>query len=199
MLHSTVGELEAQRQALLAALERASTDGLTGLSNHAALQQRLEEEMARARRHEAPLAVVMLDLDHFKRINDTYGHPVGDAVLRASGALLRSLARESDVVGRYGGEEFAAILIETDAEGARRFAERFRAALAALDAVEVAGRPVRATVSVGVAARSHADVTAADLVARADRALYEAKSAGRDRTVVAVPPARRQPELAELA
>lgn len=158
----------------------AMFDGLTGLYNRRALSLRLAETFAAARRHDQPLALVMLDLDHFKEINDLHGHPVGDRVLRDLADVIRMCLRESDYAGRYGGEEFAVVLPGADANGARGVAERIR------QRVE-AGRPSAAsvdptvTVSGGVAALGPGMVGPLDLVAAADGALYVAKRAGRNR------------------
>ena len=159
-----------------AALARlAATDGLTGLLNQRALHERLAEEFARASCHQQPLSVLMLDLDHFKIINDTRGHEAGDDALRAMADVLRGAARESDVVGRCGGEEFIVVLPQTDAGSARPVAERIRAA------VEAADGPLNAvTVSIGVCALcpDHADF--AVLLRCVDAALYRSKAAGRN-------------------
>jgi len=106
--------------------EWAIRDGLTGLYNHRHFQELLRTEMARARRYGQPLACLMLDLDHFKDVNDTYGHPFGDRVLKRLAATLTDVAREVDIIARYGGEEFVVVLPNTDREGARRLAERVR-------------------------------------------------------------------------
>ncbi len=165
--------------------EWAIRDGLTGLYNHRHFQEQLLTEFARARRYAQPLACLMIDLDHFKRINDTCGHPFGDEVLKQLARTLTDVARQADIIARYGGEEFVVVLPSTDLEGARRFAERVRA--------EVAARPVRAdgqavdiTLSVGVAtSRTPGVDNERALIKRADAALYEAKRAGRNRVCVA--------------
>ncbi|MEJ7801445.1 MAG: sensor domain-containing diguanylate cyclase [Ilumatobacter sp.] len=156
------------------------TDSVTALPNRRALTERLDLEAARTKRHGSPLAVAMIDVDDFKQYNDTYGHAAGDTALREVSDSLRSEGRASDLVGRWGGEEFVAILPETDTEGAMLLAERFRRA------VEV-GTATRTplTVSVGVANSSgdHVDVDA--LVVAADEALYRAKAAGRNTVMAA--------------
>lgn len=165
--------------------EWAIRDGLTGLYNHRHFQELLRTEMARARRYGQPLACLMLDIDHFKQVNDTYGHPLGDEVLKRLAATLTDVAREVDIIARYGGEEFVVIAPNTDREGARRLAERIRAAVGDR-AVEFEGEPVCTTVSIGVA--THHDPGVADergLVKRADAALYHAKRNGRDQVCVA--------------
>lgn len=167
----------------------AQTDSLTGCHNHRSLYERLEIELDRNRRHQRPVSALLLDIDHFKHINDTYGHPVGDEVLAAVGATLRAGVRQYDVVGRTGGEEFTILLPDTDLELALTVAERLRGALADTPTPE----PV--TVSIGVAASNvHAD-GAKELIHAADTALYVAKRAGRDRVVVApTEPADAQPD-----
>jgi diguanylate cyclase (GGDEF)-like protein/PAS domain S-box-containing protein len=156
--------------------QMATTDGLTGVNNRAAFNTKLAEEYDRATRYEHPLSVVMLDVDHFKPFNDTFGHPAGDEVLRAVARTLKESARSSDVVARYGGEEFVIVLPDTDYAGAMVLAERFRRA--------VAGQPwdKRAvTVSVGVATLTPTTGSAEELVEEADQALYRSKEAGRNR------------------
>jgi diguanylate cyclase len=159
----------------------SSTDGLTGLPNHTAWLQAVDRELARCRRTAQRAAVLMIDLDHFKAINDSHGHAAGDAVLRQVAQVLRQALRAQDLPGRYGGEEFGVLLPGSDAGGAETIAERIRARIEA--AVPEAGRAVRVTASIGCAALEPADEGAAAWVARADRALYRAKAAGRNRAV----------------
>ncbi len=164
----------------------ATTDALTGLPNKRYLVDALARDVARADRAGTSLAVVMLDVDHFKKFNDTWGHRTGDLVLAAVGAVLKRSVRVGDIPARYGGEEFTAILPGADPEGARVVAERIRAAL---EATEVAGPkgPLKVTASFGVAIVKgpNCQGAAETLVARADAALYEAKRAGRNCVVVA--------------
>lgn len=163
--------------------ELSVLDGLTRLLNRRAIFERLSEEIERARRYRQPLSVVLCDFDFFKRINDRFGHLVGDAVLREGAAALRKSLRTTDLLGRYGGEEFLAVLPQVDLEAARQAAERLRRDLAD-HPLEIATVPQqRITASFGVAALSElAGRTVADeLVGIADRRLYEAKAAGRDR------------------
>ncbi|HXE46633.1 MAG TPA: GGDEF domain-containing protein [Conexibacter sp.] len=161
---------------------RASTDALTGLPNARSVRATLKRMVAQANRSELPLAALLLDLDHFKQINDTYGHGRGDEVLAASAEAMRSAVRESDFVGRYGGEEFLLLLPDTDSEGALRSAEAVRAAVGAV-AVPNVDRPV--TTSVGVAVLGADGIDGDTLVRAADRALYAAKSLGRNRVASA--------------
>ncbi len=166
----------------------ARTDPLTGIPNRRYLDEIVHAECARARRQGTTLSVAMADLDHFKLVNDDYGHPAGDEVLIAASQLARRTCREMDVVGRYGGDEFVFILPAADLEAAGAFAERFRQRLA-----EECFRPcpeaeITLTVSLGTAGTkgAHAD-RPAELLKRADRALYQAKADGRNRTCLYLP------------
>ena len=159
--------------------ELSATDALTGLPHHTAWQRAVEREFARARRYGQPAAVLMLDLDHFKSVNDVHGHATGDAVLRTVGGILRQLLRAHDVAGRYGGEEFGLLLPGTTRAGAEAIAERIRARLDSR--VMVPEHGLRVTTSIGCAALEPGDTSAAAWIARADRALYRAKAAGRNR------------------
>jgi diguanylate cyclase (GGDEF)-like protein len=180
-----LGEQNVALRALsdrLAAL--STTDPLTGVPNRRALDEHLADEMARARRYGTPLAVVMLDLDHFKRLNDHYGHAAGDNVLRHVARVLEGEKRRGDTIARYGGEEFVAILSHADSTAAQIWAERVRARLGA-SAVEIAGTIVNVTASFGVAAAAGEGVPAGQtLLEAADSALYDAKARGRNRVVV---------------
>lgn len=158
----------------------ANTDPLTGCVNRRAMLDRLERELDRARRYVHSLTVLMIDLDWFKKINDTRGHLVGDTVLRQLGELLRREARSVDIVARYGGEEFTIILPDTDLEGGIVFAERVRERASQHDYSET-DDPLHVTVSVGVATFENGDdMTAERMIAQADAALYRAKEAGRN-------------------
>ncbi|MBI5103438.1 MAG: diguanylate cyclase [Solirubrobacterales bacterium] len=159
----------------------AYTDELTGLPNRRGATRRLDALLSRSRRHQRDLAVLLLDADHFKAVNDRHGHAVGDAVLRELAALLRSRVRREDVVGRWGGEELVVALSDTDEAGAAALAEDLRAAVAA-QPLRADGVDVPLTVSIGVASWRGEDLDG--LVMRADRALYAAKEAGRNRIVV---------------
>jgi diguanylate cyclase len=166
-----------QQNRLLAAL--SSTDGLSGLLNKVHWEQAVAKEFARCGRIGHPSAVMMIDIDHFKAINDTYGHPVGDEVIRAVADILRDALRRHDIPARYGGEEFGVILPGTEAAGTAAIAERIRKRIeySTLDALH----RVRATVSIGIADFDARDAGHAAWIARADRALYAAKARGRNR------------------
>ena len=165
----------------------ASTDALTGLPSRRALEDGLRREAARLERRQGSFSLVLLDLDHFKSVNDRYGHPKGDEVLRAVGRLLRHHTRNIDLPARLGGEEFAVLLVDCGQAGAVTFAERFRAALSGLR-VEAGEEQVRVTASFGVA-EAGPGVGVEELTAAADEALYRAKRGGRDRVAVAESPA----------
>jgi diguanylate cyclase (GGDEF)-like protein len=157
---------------------QALVDGLTGLANRRAASDALHGETARAERLETPLSVVLADLDEFKEVNDAHGHAVGDEVLRVVAEVLRETLRESDVAGRWGGEEFLLLLPGADEEGAAQLAERVRVALAARSIPSVPGLHV--TASFGVAEYA-GETTPEQLLEAADGALYRAKRAGKGR------------------
>jgi two-component system, cell cycle response regulator len=158
----------------------ATTDGLTGLMNRRTLNAQLTARVREAQRYRRPLSLLLVDIDHFKKVNDTHGHPAGDAVLRGVAAVARAQARETDVVARYGGEEMAVVLPETDAAGARAIAERLRAAVEGTAHATEHGT-LRVTISVGVATWPGGGQSADELLTTADRALYRAKQTGRNR------------------
>jgi len=164
----------------------ATTDALTGLMNRRAAMAALEFEIARSSRYGHPLSFLLLDVDHFKNVNDKRGHGAGDAVLAALGRLFGSLRRKSDIVARWGGEEFVLALTSTDLEGGKVLAERLRLAVERMEIIDPDGSTIPITVSVGITAYSVGQTLEA-LVDRADRAMYAAKLAGRNR-VVAAPP-----------
>lgn len=158
----------------------ASTDGLTELYNHRTFQERLAQEVDRANRYGRPLSLLMIDVDHFKVYNDTYGHPQGDAVLRAIARLLREISRTSDTVARYGGEEFALILPETDRLNAEKIGNRLREQVEQYPFPGEERMPQgMLTVSIGVATHTLAS-SKETLLRAADAALYAAKHAGRN-------------------
>jgi two-component system cell cycle response regulator len=172
---------ESELTSVRAVADAARKDPLTGCFNRGYFDQRLEAEAARAQRNERSTSLVVLDLDHFKRINDKYGHAAGDAVLRAVGQALRSATRVEDVVARYGGEEFAIIVPGATQLGAALLAQRVRIAISQL-AVDVETQLLYPTASVGVATLERGqDVSAHALLRAADDALYAAKRGGRNR------------------
>ncbi len=170
--------------------EQAVTDELTGLSNVRELQRALDRELERGHRFDTPVSFVILDLDDFKQVNDTYGHQQGDRVLVEVAGVLRRLSRDIDLPARYGGEEFAVVLSQTDLEGARHAAERMRSAIEALRIPRLDGHPdpIRVTASFGVASVMAAGADKRSLIAAADAALYRAKRAGKNRVEVAGAP-----------
>jgi diguanylate cyclase (GGDEF)-like protein len=175
--------------------DQSIKDALTGLYNRRYMEETLARELARSRRHDKPLAVVVADLDHFKRINDTHGHQAGDAVLRAAARQMAGLVRASDVACRYGGEEFVLILPDSTKEDALRKAQALCDAVRAT-AIKHDGEAIRVTASFGVAAWPGDGHEAVALVEAADRALYDAKRAGRDQVVAAgTAPAMSAPAL----
>jgi diguanylate cyclase (GGDEF)-like protein len=164
--------------------EQATTDGLTGLVNHRTFQERFSAMLGRADRLKFPVSLILTDIDHFKKVNDTYGHPVGDEVLRRVAAILAGSARKIDIVARYGGEEFAIVLEATDRAGARQLAERIRVDVSQ-QVFQSSKGSFKATLSLGVASYPD-DATAKDvIIARADQSLYAAKHGGRNQTVCA--------------
>ncbi len=166
------------------------TDVLTGWYNRRYLQVRIKEELARARRCSTPLTCLMLDVDHFKRVNDSHGHAAGDRVLREIAQRIDSQVRATDVAARYGGEEFVILLPDTDADSGALLAERIRREIAATPFDIGGGKRIPVTASIGIAGaapgRGDVDLKTVGeaLIARADVALYRAKSAGRDRVAV---------------
>lgn len=161
----------------------SSTDRLTGLYNRGHWEESLRAAYARHQRYGNAVSLVMLDIDHFKRVNDAYGHQAGDKVIEQVARLLREHVRDSDVAGRYGGEEFGVVLSDTDSNGARTFAERLRHSVEALE-VLYNDQSIRFTISLGVADLSPPSNSHADLIAWADQALYTSKKTGRNRVTV---------------
>ena len=172
-----------QRARLFDATERmATTDGLTGLLNHRTFQGRLDELLLAAQRYGRKLSVILCDIDHFKSVNDTYGHPVGDQVLKAVARVLVREARTTDLVARYGGEEFAVVMPETDTAGGLVIAERIRERIAQL-VTDTPQGPLKVTLSLGLATFPDDGVRKAELVEKADAGLYHAKRHGRNQSV----------------
>ena len=162
----------------------ATVDPLTGIANRQAVLARVDEELLRAARYRRPLSVILIDLDHFKRLNDNHGHAAGDLVLRRVGALLAKNVRTTDTAGRWGGEEFLIVLPETDPDAAASVAEKLRRTMARETVQLMDGETVSVTMSAGVAG-GHGDVLLPDVLVRdADAALYSAKALGRDQVYV---------------
>lgn len=177
--------LGLQRVALYRQVQESSThDGLTGLLVRRTFRERLEEETERAVRRGVPVTFLMVDLDKFKDVNDTYGHLVGDVVLKEVAQLIRGSVREMDLVGRYGGEEFGVVLPEAEKELGVQIAERIRRTIESTP-IRAYDEEIRMTVSVGVALCPSQASTAEDLVEKADQAMYRAKGMGRNRTILA--------------
>ncbi len=160
----------------------ATTDGLTGLTNHRTFQDRFADLLERARRHGLKAAVLLCDVDHFKKVNDNYGHPVGDEVLRRVARVLMDVARKIDITARYGGEEFVVVLENTGLDQARQVGERIRQEVARI-VVETEKGPLKVTQSIGVACFPDDAGDRAQLIERADHALYHAKHSGRNQVV----------------
>jgi diguanylate cyclase (GGDEF)-like protein len=180
-VEEALAEQNRRLQAMNQELDRlASTDALTGLFNRRHLMERLAQELERSVRYGNPLSVLLLDLDHFKQVNDTHGHLVGDAVLRRAGEVIADCARNIDLPGRYGGEEFALVLPQTDITGARELAERLRRRLGQIAHHDSAGKPFHVTCSIGVAS-VQGNANANWILKHADDALYRAKADGRNR------------------
>ena len=169
---------------------QALVDGLTGLANRRQADEALASELARTERLGGPVGLILADVDDFKAVNDRFGHPTGDVVLRDLADALRENVREIDTAARWGGEEFAVILPGTDLEGAAQVAERIRAALAEREILSVDGAPLHVTASFGVAT-STATTTVQQLVEAADESLYRAKRAGKDRVYAGTDPVTR--------
>lgn len=160
--------------------ELATRDSLTGLLNRRELSRLLDEELERAKRYQRPMAILWIDFDHFKDVNDTYGHAAGDSVLKSVSKLFLDSVRSVDWVGRFGGEEFVIVLPEMDVNEARETAERLRTRVSSVPQPLGDGSAVRLTISVGVAVYPNHGLTSAQLRAAADRAMYQAKARGRD-------------------
>ncbi len=185
-VHFKIKALQEELRATNKRLEELSnTDGLTKLYNRRYFMELLELEFQRARRYESNLAFVMIDIDHFKDFNDTYGHLLGDRILVEIAAILQENLRIHDIVGRYGGEEFALLTPETDQRGALVVAERYRRRIEDFVLME-GNRNLKVTISLGIAFCPHAQINSVDdLIRLADNALYKAKRNGRNRVELA--------------
>ena len=173
--------MEAIRAGQEKLIQRANTDSLTELYNHRYFQERLAAELSRAARYKHPLSMVMLDVDHFKNLNDTYGHPFGDLVLQQIAKILVGESRDIDIVARYGGEEFALILPETKTKDALILAERLRSAIQHHPFIEPEGRSVPVTISLGLSQYPVHSLEREGLIMAADLAMYQSKTLGRNR------------------
>lgn len=180
-IYSQMSERSSELVKLNAQLEQmATTDGLTGLYNHRHFYARLTEEVKRAKRYQHPLSMIMADIDEFKKFNDTFGHLTGDSVLRIIAGLVSENARENDLVARYGGEELAIILPETDLATTHLVAERMRRVIeSSPELIKLSGKSV--TVSFGLAQLDETTDNCSDFVNKADVMLYRAKEKGRNR------------------
>jgi two-component system, cell cycle response regulator len=161
---------------------QASRDDLTGIPNRAAILKVLRRSLAKARHGDTPVSIILADVDRFKQVNDTYGHMVGDAVLRRTATLLQSHLRHEDLVGRYGGEEFLIVLPGSDAQRAFDVAERVRTYVES-QSITTSVAKLSLTVSLGIATTTGDILQSEELISAADEALYEAKHAGRNRAV----------------
>ena len=163
---------------------QASTDGLTGLMNRRYFLSRAGEELKRVQRYEGSAAFLILDIDHFKQVNDTYGHATGDDALRWIAAICNEVLRKTDLLGRIGGEEFAALLLEADAAKALLISERLRKTVQDTLFYDAQGQAIPLRVSIGATLCTSRDEMVANLMRRADKALYQAKAEGRNRVAL---------------
>jgi diguanylate cyclase (GGDEF)-like protein len=169
---------------LHAEIERmATTDGLTGLFNHRHFQERLSAEFKRLSRFPEPLSLMLIDIDYFKKVNDTYGHPAGDKILQGVASILKTTLRDIDIPARYGGEEFASILLGTNSSGAENMAERFRNAIMETT-FKIDDKDLKVTVSIGISTITGDKDRKESMIERADQALYHAKKNGRNQSIL---------------
>ena len=185
------------RAQLYEAMEKmATTDGLTGLFNHRTFQGRFDEHLASARRYSRKMSFILTDIDHFKSVNDTYGHPTGDLVLKGVAKILKDQARDTDIVARYGGEEFAIIMPETDAKGAQIIAERIRERIMK-EVFQTEQGPLKVTMSLGLSTFPDVSTEKQVLIDLADQCLYFAKRHGRNQTVTVAQMQAKGPRAVE--
>ena len=180
-IHGVTRDISERRNLRLELERQATTDSLTGVANRRHFLNCALKEIKRCERHDCTLSLLMLDIDHFKAVNDTYGHAMGDTTLKAFAQTCLEELRTSDLFGRIGGEEFALLLVETDVETACKVAERIRVRVEKIKLFAKDGRPMHITTSIGVAELRLRAETVSDLMIRADQALYNAKNLGRNR------------------
>ncbi len=180
LIQNKISGIIIQTKALHKTIKLSNVDGLTGLYNHRFFHERMEKEIYRAQQYDLNFSLMILDIDDFKKFNDTHGHLAGDRHLKSMAKILRFILRETDFIARYGGEEFAVILPEAPIEGARIAAERIRKAVENQNF----GQGMRSTVSIGLAAYPDHGVKKNDIIDKADKALYEAKGSGKNRVCV---------------
>ncbi|NCC06274.1 MAG: diguanylate cyclase, partial [Proteobacteria bacterium] len=180
-IHGVTRDISERRNLRLELERQATTDSLTGVANRRHFLNCALKEIKRCERHDCTLSLLMLDIDHFKAVNDTYGHAMGDTTLKAFAQTCQEELRTSDLFGRIGGEEFALLLVETDVETACKVAERIRVRVEKIKLFAKDGRPMHITTSIGVAELRLRAETVSDLMIRADQALYNAKNLGRIR------------------
>jgi len=181
LIQTKISSIIFHTKTLHKTIKLSNLDGLTELFNHRSFHERLEKEIYRAQQYDLNFSLLMMDIDDFKKLNDTYGHLAGDQHLRSIARILKFILRETDFVARYGGEEFAVILPETPLEGARSAAERIRSSVENQDF----GKNIRVTLSIGVSSYPDHGVKKNDLIEKADKALYKAKELGKNRVCVA--------------
>ncbi|MCD6423093.1 MAG: GGDEF domain-containing protein [Elusimicrobia bacterium] len=181
LIRNKVATIISHTKTLHKTIQLSNIDGLTGLYNHRFFHERMEKELYRAQQYDLNLSLIILDIDDFKKFNDTYGHLAGDQQLRAIAKILKFILRETDFIARYGGEEFAVILPETPLKGAQIAAERVRRAIENQDF----GYPLRVTASFGVSGYPESGVTKNEIIDKADKALYLAKNQGKNRVCIA--------------
>jgi len=180
LIRNKISGIIIQTKTLHKTIKLSNVDGLTGLFNHRFFHERMEKEIYRAQQYDLNFSLMILDIDDFKKFNDTHGHLAGDRHLKTMAKILRFILRETDFIARYGGEEFAVILPEAPIDGALIAAERIRKAVENQNF----GQGMRSTVSIGLAAYPDHGVKKNDIIDKADKALYEAKGSGKNKVCV---------------